>query len=245
MPDLKNSAARKFLEATLLERAALDRGQRPVIGRTEPFKSYPEAPKIPLPTDWPGTGKDFWSALQDRRSRRRFSALAPDPDTIARLLWACQGITGQGGRYYFRTAPSAGALYPIETYLAVNRAGELEPGLYHFNVGQFALERLQSGEFGPRLAAAAVGQSFLAEAGLVFIWSAIPRRTMSKYGDRGLRYLLLDAGHLCQNLLLAAEVMGLSACPVAAFFDREMNDLLGLDGLDESVLYLAAVGGYP
>lgn len=242
MPDLKNSAARKFLDHTALERSSPGPRQSLEIGRTEPFKTYPGAERITLPTDWPEDGKNFWSALQERRSRRQFTLSRPDLATVARLLWATQGLTGQAGRYYLRTAPSAGALYPIETYLAVNRAEGLEPGLYHFNAGQFSLEILNLAPPGALLARAALNQKFLEEAALVFIWSAIPRRTMSKYGERGLRYLLLDAGHLCQNLLLAAEVLKLAACPVAAFFDREMDELLGLDGLEEGVIYLAAVG---
>ena len=96
--------------------------------------------------------------------------------------------------------------------------------------------------YGNKVAEAALGQSFMAKAGLVFIWSAILRRNMSKYGHRGLRYIFMDAGHICQNLLLAAEALGLGACPVAAFYDDELNTLLGLDGAEESVIYMAAVG---
>lgn len=242
MPELKKTSGMRFLAATNLERRGPEDSARPEIGRTDPFKSYPEAARLPLPTAWAEGGKDLWQSLQERRSRRGFGPAGAELATIARLLWASQGITAQAGRYYFRTAPSGGALYPIETYLAVNRGEEVAPGLYHFNSGQFALEQLRAGNPGPELAAAALNQQFLAEAALVFIWSAIPRRTMSKYGDRGLRYLLLDAGHICQNLLLAAESLDLAACPAAAFYDRELNALLGLDGEEETALYLAAVG---
>lgn len=242
MPELKNTRGLQFLTDTGLEREELGKGHRPEIIRCEPFKTYPGNELIPLPTSWGGGSKDLWQSLQERRSRRSFGPAGLGLATVARLLWACQGITGQAGRYFFRTAPSGGALYPIETYLAVNRGEEIPPGLYHFQVGGFALERLRSGNLGPALAAAAVNQKMLAEAAAVFIWSAIPRRTMSKYGERGMRYLLLDAGHICQNLLLAAESLQLAACPAAAFFDEEMNNLLGLDGVEESALYLAAVG---
>jgi SagB-type dehydrogenase family enzyme len=242
MPDLKNSRGLRFLADTSLDREGLGKGAQPEIIRTEPFKTYPGAELIPLPTSWDEDTKDLWQSLQERRSRRGFDPAGAELATIARLLWACQGITGQAGRYFFRTAPSGGALYPIETYLAVNRGTEISPGLYHFKVGEFALERLQAGSLGPALAMAAVNQKMLAQAAAVFIWSAIPRRSMGKYGERGMRYLLLDAGHLCQNLLLAAESLGLAACPAAAFFDQEINALLGLDGVEESVLYLAAVG---
>ncbi|HFB83733.1 MAG TPA: SagB/ThcOx family dehydrogenase, partial [Thermodesulfatator sp.] len=81
-----------------------------------------------------------------------------------------------------------------------------------------------------------------ARAPVVFIWSAIARRTMSKYGSRGIRYIFMDVAHICQNLLLAAQALGLGACPVGAFFDDEVNQLLGLDGLEETVVYMAPVG---
>lgn len=245
MPSLQNSRGLQFLTDTSLEREELGQSSRPEIARAESFKSYPGAERIPLPATWGEETNNLWQTLQTRRSRRRFSPSETGLATISRLLWASQGITGQAGRYFFRTAPSGGALYPIETYLAVNRGKEIPPGLYHFNVGEFALERLQSGNLGPALAMAALNQKMLSEAATVFIWSAIPRRAMSKYGERGMRYLLLDAGHICQNLLLAAEALELAACPAAAFFDAEMNGLLGLDGIEESVLYLAAVGEKP
>jgi len=242
MTDLRNTRGLQFLVDTALDREELGQGRRSEIGRAEAYKAYPEAEKIPLPTNWDTAAKGLWQALQERRSRRNFGPTGLDLDTIARLLWASQGITGQAGRYLFRTAPSGGALYPIESYLAVNRSSEIPPGLYHFNVRDFALELLRSGDPGPALAMAAVNQQMLARAAAVFIWTAVPRRSMSKYGERGLRYLLLDAGHICQNLLLGAESLNLAACPVAAFFDEELNALLGLDGTEESVLYLAAVG---
>ena len=137
---------------------------------------------------------------------------------------------------------AAGALYPVETYLAVRGVEAVPAGLYHFQPAEFVLERLQEGFSGDKVAAASLGQHFLADAGVVFIWSALLRRNFSKYGHRGLRYVMMDAGHICQNLLLAAEGLGLGACPVAAFYDDQLNDLLGLDGREESVIYLAGVG---
>ena len=163
-------------------------------------------------------------------------------DSYAALLWASQGISGRAGSFFFRTAPSAGALYPIETYLSIQNVESLTPGLYHFQPAEFALEKLSNEFAGNKVAKAALGQNFIAQAGVVFIWSAILRRNFSKYGHRGLRYVMMDAGHICQNLLLAAEGLDLGACPVAAFYDNELNGLLGLDGEEESVVYLAAVG---
>ena len=158
------------------------------------------------------------------------------------MLWASQGITVQAGNYCFRTAPSGGALYPIETYISINNVKNIKPGLYDFDPLQFALEKLYETSPGKLIARAAFGQRFLADCNAVFIWSAIFRRNMSRYGNRGFRYILMDVAHICQNLLLAAEDLNLGACPVAAFNDDEMNDLLNLNEDEESVIYLAAVG---
>lgn len=130
----------------------------------------------------------------------------------------------------------------METYLAIERVDGLEPGIYHFAVQGFRLERLSSLPPGQLLAEACLGQGFMAQAPVNFIWTSIFRRTMAKYGHRGMRYILLDAGHICQNLLLAGGFLGLGGCPVAAFYDDEVNALLGVDGQEESVLYLASLG---
>ncbi len=177
-----------------------------------------------------------------RRSCRRYTDIPLSMENLAMLLWASQGISGRAGSFFFRTAPSAGALYPVETYLSIQNVESLPPGLYHFQPADFGLERISDGFAGKRVAEAALGQNFMAKAGVVFVWSAILRRNFSKYGHRGLRYVMMDAGHICQNLLLAAEGLALGACPVAAFYDDQLNSLLGLDGEEESVVYLAAVG---
>ncbi|MBU0480460.1 MAG: SagB/ThcOx family dehydrogenase [Proteobacteria bacterium] len=242
MPELKKSISIRFLEETRHDRSEMNPADRPNIDRCGTFKTYPESEKIILPRISSTTCKNLWQSLQDRRSRRKFSDQALARKDLSLLLWAAQGITGQAGKYFFRTAPSGGALYPIETYLAINRVEGIAAGIYHFEPQEFLLEKLTSSPPGPDLAAAALGQNFAATAAVTFIWSAVFRRTMSKYGHRGMRYILLDAGHICQNLLLAAEALELSACPMAAFFDREMNDLLHLDPDEESVIYMAAAG---
>jgi len=215
---------------------------RPQINPTESFKRYPSAEKILLPRIWDGEKNNFWQIIQNRRSVRSYSDEPLTLTDLALLLWASQGVTAQAGPYYLRTAPSAGALYPIESYVAVDGVQNLSPGLFHFDVRGFQLERLTSEPPCKAVAKAALDQSFLAGAGVVFIWSAVLRRTMAKYGHRGLRYIFMDAGHIAQNLLLASEALRLGACPVAAFFDDEINHLLELDGEDETAVYLAAVG---
>ncbi len=242
MPELRESLGHRYLQATKCSREGRERQAPPVIQRTERWKTYPEAEKVKLPRTWPEQGADFLSILQHRRSVRDFVAKPMSLEELALLLWASQGITGQVGSFFFRTAPSAGALYPMETYLAIQRVDGLDPGIYHFDVQGFRLERLSVLSPGQPLADACLGQGFMAQAPVNFIWTAIFRRNMVKYGHRGLRYILLDAGHICQNLLLAAGFLGLGGCPVAAFFDDEVNGLLGVDGQEESVLYLASLG---
>ena len=245
MPELKHSLARLYLQETRFDRATIGNRTRPHILPAEPFKRYPDAEKVLLPRKWDGEESNFWSLLQQRRSLRRYSPSPMNPTDLALLLWACQGVTAQAGQFYMRTAPSAGALYPIETYVAVSRIDGLEPGILHFDVKGFQLERLTEGAPGQDVAHAALDQDFLARAHAVFIWSAIPRRTIAKYGHRGLRYIFLDAGHISQNLCLAAEAIGAGACPVAAFYDNEINSLLNIDGEEETVICMAGVGLKP
>jgi len=241
MDDLKKSLGYQYLQDTKFDRQTLRRKARLDIEPAPPYKQYVDAEKVTLPTDW-DMDRELRQTLQYRRSCRRFGESAISIKDLSVLLWASQGITGRAGNFFLRAAPSAGALYPVETYLSVQNVETIDGGLYHFQPAEFSLDNL-SGEFsGNKVAEAALGQSFLAQAGVVFIWSAILRRNFSKYGHRGMRYILMDAGHISQNMLLAAEALGLGACPVAAFYDDELNALLGLDGTEESVIYMAAVG---
>jgi len=241
MDDLKNSLGYRYLQETKFDEQTLWSTARLDIAPAHPFKRYADAEKVKLPTDWK-MDKTLLEALQFRRSHRRYTDAPLSMDDLAVLLWASQGISARAGNFFFRTAPSAGALYPVETYLSIQNVHSLSSGLFHFQVAEFCLERLSEGSGGKRVAAAALGQNFLAGAGVVFIWSAVLRRNFAKYGHRGLRYVMMDAGHVCQNLLLAAEALDLGACPVAAFYDDEFNGLLGIDGKEETVIYLAAVG---
>lgn len=241
MDDLKNSLGYRYLQETKFDNQILWRQQRLNIAPAEPYKVYADAEKVKLPTDWK-IDRSLDEILQYRRSCRRYTDKPLSLENLAIMLWAGQGISGRAGSFYFRTAPSAGALYPVETYLSIQNVDAVVPGLYHFQPAEFVLEKIREGFAGKQVAEAALDQNFLAKAGVVFIWSAILRRNFSKYGHRGLRYIMLDAGHICQNILLAAEGLKLGSCPVAAFYDDDFNGLLGLDGEEESVIYLAAVG---
>jgi len=221
-------------------------------GLAEPGRSYPRAPlyqehpkarrRIALNPESGRVSADLWQCLKARRSQRRYRERALTQDELAALLWATQGVTRVSGHFLFRAAPSAGALYPVETYLSVHRVADLEAGIWHLEVPDFSLALLKEGDFRAALTAAGLSQGFLGQAAAVFIWTGVLNRSQWKYRERAIRYLFLDAGHLCQNLMLAATALGLGVCPVGAFFDGEVEALVGADGMEEVALYLAAVG---
>jgi SagB-type dehydrogenase family enzyme len=242
MPELDNTTAVEFLKKSTLDRATIRNHKRPEVTPVERYKTYPEAEKIPLPLDWSLHEARILPLLQHRRAFRKYSSKSIELRELAFLLWAAQGVTAKMGDHFLRTSPSAGALYPIETYIVANTVENLPAGLYHFDVKQFQLERLSSEIRGTDAARVCLDQDFMAGASLMLFWTGILRRSMAKYGERGFRYLLLDAGHICQNTLMAAEAIGCGGCPVAAFYDEEANSLLGVDGMDETALYAASIG---
>jgi SagB-type dehydrogenase family enzyme len=220
-----------------LPRSGLDRSDKPEL-----YKLYPSAPRVTLCTPQAVGDAGLWHALARRRSERRFQAVALSKAHLSQLLWAAQGITLQAEGYAFRTAPSAGALYPVETYVVVNDVEGVAPGVYHYVVAAHELEQLQLGDFRAAVARAALDQSMAAQANVVFAWTAIFQRSKWKYRQRAYRYIYLDAGHIAQNVVLAAVALGLGTCQLAALYDDEVNALLGVDGEDESIIYMTVVG---
>lgn len=212
----------------------LDWGPRP-----SSVKVYPQAPRVPLPAPHRPPA-DLWEVIAARRSRREYRPGPLSLEDLSTLLYAAQGITES--RWGFRAAPSAGALYPIETYVAVGDVAGLEMGLYHYVVADHALERLRAGDLRAPLIVAGVGQEMLGTAQACFILTAVFQRTRWRYRERTYRYVLLEAGHIGQNIYLAATGLGLGACAVGAFLDDRVNDLLGVDGEEEAALYLLTVG---
>jgi SagB-type dehydrogenase family enzyme len=158
-------------------------------------------------------------ALSRRRSVREFAAAPLTDDEVAHLLWAAQGVTSSDGK---RTAPSAGALYPLELYVV--DAG----GVSRYRPADHALTAVRSGDLRAALAAVAVEQDWIAIAPLVVVILGVTGRTAAKYGDRADRYVALEAGHAAQNLLLQATALGLAGVPVGAFHDADLADLLDL-----------------
>jgi SagB-type dehydrogenase family enzyme len=180
--------------------------------------------------------------LKQRKSVREFQPKSISKGQLSYLLWASTGIQRVEDGYAFRTAPSAGALYPIETYVVANNVRTLEAGLYHYSIRTHQLEQLQSGDLRRQIAAAALGQGMCATASAVFVWSAVFERCKWKYGQRAYRYIYLDAGHIAENLALAAVSLNLGSCAIGALYDGQANTIVGVDGVEESVVCMAVVG---
>ena len=210
--------------------------------KPETYKSYPSSKTVQLPSQLQEATFNFTEVLRRRKSIRSFSPKPLSMADLSFLLWASTGIQRTEHSYEFRTAPSAGALYPIETYIAANNVEDLEEGLYHYNIKNHLLEEIKLGSFGVNLAHAALAQEMCADASVVFIWTAVFRRSKWKYSQRAYRYIYLDVGHIAQNLGLAAASINCGSCEVGAFFDDELNSIVGIDGTEESTVCLSVVG---
>lgn len=228
---------------TKYRREAMQQGGLDWAHQPSPYKEFPYALKhfSIRPLDQKG-GRSLWEAIAQRRSIREFSNQSITFPELSQLIWATQGITLRAWGYEFRASPSAGALYPIETYLVVNRVEEIPSGLYHYNVKEAQLIFLKEGHFGPELCQAGLGQEMLEEAACVFVWTAIVQRSKWKYRERAYRYIYMDVGHIGQTLYLAATALNLGCCTVGAFFDEEVDRIIGVDGKNEISVYLGVVG---
>jgi len=188
---------------------------------------------ITLPAPDREGGMSLAAALACRRSVRAFGARALRPLELGQLLWAAQGETES--REGLRTSPSAGALYPLVTYAATAQ------GLFRYLVHTHGLEAVLSGDLRADLAAAGRGQEEIEHAPCVLVFAAVQKRTTGRYGERGIRYVHMEAGHAVQNVLLTAQALGLAAYPVGAFNDARVAKLLHF-GPNEVPLYLVPVG---
>ena len=176
--------------------------------------------------------------LQQRRSLREFAPKPLSLESISRLLWAAQGITSPRG---LRTAPSAGALYPLELHLVAGQVEGLPAGSYRYDPRSHGLQPCVRGDLRLGLARAALNQSWIAQAPAVVVIAAVPKRTTRKYGERGIRYVHIEVGHAGQNLLLQAVALGLGGTVVVAFGDDAVQRLLGLSA-GEQPLVIVPVG---
>ena len=264
----------EFQRQTRYVRGELPGGWLDWAARPEPFKVYPNAPRVALPPPPSGrpaaTGRpegeptveaeldgdgaplcaedSLWRALRARHSGRDYGGAPLTLADLGAAVWAASGVSRMAGGLPARTAPSAGGLYPIETYLVAHRVADLEPGVYHYAVLDHALEQLETAPTATlrrRAGAAALDQSIAGLCDCLVVWSAVLRRTLWKYGQRGHRYVYIDVGHVAENLALAATALGLESCHIAAIYDNEADALVGLEGPEEAVLYLTTLGRAP
>lgn len=193
---------------------------------------------IKLPAPAYDSGCDLNKAIQTRRSLREFKDEAITLEQVAQLLWSAQGVTSLGG---YRTAPSAGALYPLEIYVAAGNVDGLPPGLYRYHPREHGLLKAQEGDKRAELAEASLQQHWMAAAPAMIVIAAVHERTSGKYGERGVRYVDMEVGHAAQNVALEAVAMGLGTVDVGAFVDSAVKKVLKLPA-EETPLLILPVG---
>lgn len=211
----------------------------------KPYRSNQALTALTPPGDFLNRFRiDLPSAIERRKSHRSYLAKPISLTELSFLLWATQGIRKKLDRgHALRTVPSAGARHALETYLAVLNIETLDRGFYRYLPIEHKLVTERRDDLaGRRVAEACFRQDWMAEAAVVFIWTTIPYRMEWRYGMAAHRVILIDAGHVCQNLYLACEAIDAGTCAVAAYDQELMDQLLGLDGDSEFVIYAAAVG---
>ena len=221
-------------------------------GVPKPAVELPLDPAVPLvalpdPRAWSPPPVDLNALVSNRRTVRAYHAEPLAVRELSWLLWCSQGVekTTDDGRT-MRTVPSAGARHAFETLLLVNAVESLDPGVYRYAAMRHALAPCAAATARvDDLVDAFRNVNLVRLSAVVLIWIAVAPRMTWKFGARGYRYLLLDAGHVCQNVYMAAEAIGCGACAIGAFTDEDMNAALGLDGTDQFVVYAASVGRKP
>lgn len=217
------------------------------------FKEDTTAKKVKLTKRFDGIIEpmDYLDLVTNRVSRRAYSEVPITLEQLSFLLWSTQGVKKvvPSGICSKRTVPSAGSRHAIETYLFIHNVEGLEKGVYHYEAEQHVLAYKGTREsLGDDLSAALCGQTFAGNAPVCFVWTAVPYRSEWRYDNKAQKYILLDVGHVCQNLYLSCEAMGLGTCAIAAYDQGELDKLLGLDTeptedvAAEFAIYAASVG---
>lgn len=191
--------------------------------------------RLELPEPRFESGVSIEATLRSRRSLREFQ---PGPLTraeLSQLLWAVQGLTDATG---LRTAPSAGALYPLEIYCLAGEVELLKPGVYRYDAPRNKLDKTADGDRRSEMSIAAAGQDWIAQAAAILVVAANYRRTAAKYGARAERYVHIEAGHAAENVYLQATALGLGTTDVGAFEDAKVKKVAGLPASEEPVLLL-------
>jgi len=204
---------------------------------------YSEGEEISLDYETPHLGMSIEDTIKQRRSIRHYSHEKMTFNDVSKLLYFANGVTKKNPLFgNFRAAPSAGALYPIEIYFVSNGIPDLADGLYWFNVDNNSIVIKRKGVFADQIAKFCYGQRFISQAETIFFMNAVWERTTRRYGERGRKYVLLDAGHIAQNFYLEATALGLAPCAIGAFNDNQINNFLEIDGKKESCIYIMVIG---
>lgn len=227
-------------------RRATDAEVVATMRRLRTTKAYRDMPAVALPRGFPPAERDLDGAMLARETALAFGPGLLALGELAKVLFMAYGITRDNADTDFprpfRTVPSGGALYPLELYVAAGAVDGLDPGLYHYDTDAHALVRLRRGPPLAGLAGAFVQSQLVEQAAAVLLVTAVLLRSTFKYGDRGYRFILIEAGHLAQNACLCAGGLGLATAPLGGFFDRDVDRHLRLDGLNESCIYALALG---
>lgn len=220
------------------------------LGKPQPsleleYDSAAHLINLPLPQDLQIDSLDISTAIQQRRSIRKYTGGHLSIAELSHLLWCTQGVQKALPSHSLRTVPSAGARHALETWLVINNVSGVQPGLYRFVASKHQLSLIThsiDNDIADQVTSYCSNQSFIKTAAVLFIWVAVPYRMSWRYGERAYRYLHLDAGHVCQNLYLAAESIDAGVCAIASYDDDQLNTFLGLDGESAFAIYLATVG---
>lgn len=207
-------------------------------GRCEAMSMNNSSGIIKLPAPYYDGNTSVEMALLKRRSIRSYSNEPLSLAEISQLLWAAQGITDSRG---YRTAPSAGALYPLEIYIIAGRVKDLSQGIYKYRPHENALVKIVDGDRRAEVCRASLNQSSISDAAAVIVFCAIYERTTVKYGERGIRYVFIEVGHAAQNIYLQAVSLKLGTLVIGAFNDNELKKIMNFD-LYEYPLYIMPVG---
>jgi len=209
------------------------------LGRQPPlYKSYEGAVQVALPPASMAGGMQTEMAMARRQSLRAYSASPMTAQELSRVLLLTAGRSNRERRHH----PSSGALYPIEAYAVVHNVAGVERGVYHYSPENHLLEQVRAGDFRTYVVEHGLNQQFLGDCAVVIYLTMIFQRMRFKYGERSYRYGLIEAGHLGQNLYLAATSLGLGACAVGAYDDQGIEELLAIDGREEVSVYLLSLG---
>jgi len=242
---MMSSIGKEFMEKTKFQ----------YLDRSDQSRNLPQPPlemeyiasrtiiDLPEPENIKIKSFDLRQAIEGRRSIRKYSQEPITIEELSYLLWVTQGVVQVTYGATFRNVPSAGARHALETYLLINNVRDVTDGIYRFLAIEHKLVEINTDpDIADRVTQGCLGQDFIRKSAITFIWTADVYRMKWRYGERGYRYLHLDAGHACQNLYLGAGSVDCGVCAIAAFSDDQMNDILGLDGLEQFVIYVATVG---